>query len=73
MIVFAARYTSEKTPGTRVDVMSPTVTGTAAAPGLPWKTAAMCGDNSIPATGTPRPLRGSATRPVPTANSSAAP
>ena len=53
--------------------MSPIVTGTAAAPGLPRSTAAMSGDNSIPATGTPRSLSGSATRPVPTANSSAAP
>jgi hypothetical protein len=73
MIVFAARYTSEKTPGTRVEVMSPTVTGTADAPGLSRSTATMCGDNSIPETGTPRALSGSATRPVPAANSSADP
>ena len=33
----------------------------------------MSGDSSIPATGIPRSLSGSATRPVPTANSRAAP
>ncbi|MGH3210796.1 MAG: hypothetical protein ACRDNO_23875 [Trebonia sp.] len=53
--------------------MSPIVTGTSADPGLARSTAAMSGESSIPATGTPRSLSGSATRPVPTANSSAAP
>ena len=53
--------------------MSPTVTGTASAPGLARSRSAMCGDSSIPLTGTPRALSGSATRPVPTANSSAGP
>ena len=60
-------------PSTRVVVMSPIVTGTASAPGLARSRSAMCGDSSIPLTGTPRALSGSATRPVPTANSSAGP
>lgn len=33
----------------------------------------MCGDSSMPRTDTPRARNGSATRPVPIANSSAAP
>ena len=74
MIVFATRYTSVKgAPGTRVVVMSPMVTGTASAPGLARSCAAMCGDSSRPCTAIPRALSGSATRPVPTANSSAGP
>ena len=48
--------------------MSPIVTGTASAPGLARSRSAIGGDSSIPVTGTPRALSGSATRPVPTAN-----
>lgn len=53
--------------------MSPIVTGTASAPGLASSFSAMCGDSSNPHTEIPRPLSGSATRPVPTANSRAGP
>jgi hypothetical protein len=57
----------------RVVVMSPMVTATASAPGSASSCPAMCGDSSIPYTAIPRALSGSATRPVPTANSSAGP
>jgi hypothetical protein len=46
MIVFATRYTSVKSPGTRVVVMSPMATRTAAAPGLARGRSAMYGDSS---------------------------
>jgi len=71
MIVFATRYTSVKVPGTRAVVMSPMVTGTA--PGLAACRSAIGRDSSTPRTGIPRALSGMATRPVPTANSSAGP
>ncbi len=74
MIVLATRYTSVKgVPGTRVAVMSPMVTGMASAPGLANSRSAMGRDSSRPCTAIPRALSGSATRPVPTANSSAGP
>src|SRR5450432_3750603 len=53
--------------------MSPMVTVTASASGFVRSCSAMWGDSSMPFTGTPRALNGRATRPVPTANSSAAP
>jgi hypothetical protein len=49
--------------------MSPMVTGTAAAPGSAASRAAMCGGSSMPCTAILRTLSGSATRPVPIANS----
>ena len=60
-------------PATRVVVMSPIVTSTPSAPGLARSCSTMCGDSSMPVTGTPRALSGSATRPVPIASSSAGP
>ncbi len=73
MIVLATRYTSVCSPGTRVLVMSPIVTATRSAPGLAASCSAMAGDSSIPRTAIPRALSGSATRPVPTANSTTGP
>jgi hypothetical protein len=53
--------------------MSPSTTGTRSPPGLAASRAAIGADRSIPDTSTPRAASGSATRPVPTASSSAAP
>jgi hypothetical protein len=73
MIVFATRYTSVKVPGTRAVLMSPMITGTAAAPGLADSRSAMGWDSSMPCTAIPRARSARATRPVPTANSTAGP
>jgi hypothetical protein len=45
MVVFATRYTTRNVPGTRMEVMSPTVTGTAPTPGLlrPYRVVASVG------------------------------
>ncbi len=62
-----------KSPATRVVAMSPTRASIPSAPGLSRRRASIASEVSIPATGTPRPASGSAMRPVPMANSSAAP
>src|SRR4051794_33060374 len=53
--------------------MSPSTAAMPAAPGLARSRSSMCGESSMPDTGTPRSANGSATRPVPTASSSARP
>ena len=53
--------------------MSPRVTGTASAPGLANSRSAIGRDSSMPCTAIPRALSARATRPVPTANSTAGP
>jgi hypothetical protein len=73
MIVLNTRYTSENVPSTRVLAKSPMVTGIASPPGLARIRATMARDMSMPCTSTPRAASGSATRPVPTANSSVRP
>src|SRR3954470_20435823 len=73
VIVLNTRYTSRKVPSTRVLATSPIVTSISSARGFARSLAAIASDNSMPATGMPRSCNGSATRPVPTANSSAAP
>ncbi len=60
-------------PSTRVVAMSPIVTSTSWASSLARSWAAMSVESSIPDTGTPRAASGRATRPVPTASSSARP
>ena len=73
LMLFHTRYTSENSPGTVVVAMSPARTGTVAPSALRRSWATMGADSSIPVTGTPRAASGMATRPVPMANSSAAP
>ena len=72
-MVLNTRNTSEKSPATRVAVMSPIATSIAAPPGLARRRSTMARDRSIPATFTPASCSGRATRPVPMANSSAGP
>ena len=60
-------------PSTRVVAMSPIVTSMRCASSLARSCSTMAVESSIPDTGTPRAASGNATRPVPTANSSAAP
>ena len=67
------RYTSRNVPSSRVVAMSPIVTLMRCSSSLARSWSAIWIDSSIPATGTPRAASGNATRPVPTANSSAAP
>ena len=53
--------------------MSPTMTGIVASSAFVRSLSIIGTDSSMPVTGTPRPASGTATRPVPMANSSAAP
>src|SRR5690349_10002759 len=53
--------------------MSPTTTGIASSPTFSRTLAAIGAESSMPLTGTPRSARGTATRPVPIASSSAGP
>jgi hypothetical protein len=62
-----------KSPGTRVVAMSPASASMPSAPGFSRRRASIASEVSIPATRTPRAASGSAMRPVPMANSSAAP
>ena len=53
--------------------MSPIVTSIASDPGFFFSCATMSDESSMPATGTPHSLKGTAMRPVPMANSRALP
>jgi hypothetical protein len=53
--------------------MSPTITGIVASSAFARSWSIIGPDSSMPVTGTPRAASGTATRPVPMANSSAAP
>ncbi len=76
-MVLKTTWTSGNPPGTRVVAMSPRTTSTDAAAGScaasARNRAAIGSDSSTPVTSTPRRASGTATRPVPTASSSARP
>src|SRR4051794_18662488 len=70
-ILFQTRYTSANCPGIVLVAMSPTTAGMSVRFLRSWS--AIGCESSMPLTETPRLTNGMATRPVPMANSSAAP
>ena len=72
-MVLKTRKTKVNSPSTRTVAMSPTTTGRSSAETFVRSTSTIGADSSIPVTGTPFASRGTATRPVPIASSSAGP